>query len=171
MQYIPSGSGLSFTGTTASVPGNKENNNTKKISHESATGSMHLPSATSYHHAGASSAGSAIMGLAKMSLKAREFGKEITNAASTTSNSQSNGLFSSTLHPQTAKHSDHSHHHPHPSNIIAVSVANSGIQKKPMSEQVRAGSSGIPEHLLVHHNTSGLAGPKIIMVLYYHSFN
>lgn len=62
--------------------------------------------------------------LVKMSLKgremggSREFGKEITNAGSTQGGNGTNGILSSTtLHPQSVKNSDHSHNHPHTSNI------------------------------------------------------
>jgi hypothetical protein len=62
--------------------------------------------------------------LVKMSLKgremggSREFGKEITNAGSTSGGNSTNGILSSTtLHPQSVKNSDHSHNHPHTSNI------------------------------------------------------
>ena len=58
------------------------------------------------------------------------------------------------------KHADHTHNHPHPSNIIAVSV--SGAAKK-MQAGERAGSSGIPEHLMLNAHMSS-AGSKIVMV-------
>ena len=74
------------------------------------------------------------MNLAKMQLKAREFGKEITNGNVTGGTSVNHstggnaGLFSATsIHPHTVKNSDHSHNHPHTSNIIAVSVTSTGL--------------------------------------------
>jgi hypothetical protein len=76
------------------------------------------------------------MNLAKMQLKAREFGKEITNgnvtgASSSSAAGNNAGLFSATtVHPHTVKNSDHSHNHPHTSNIIAVSVTSTGLQTK-----------------------------------------
>ena len=80
------------------------------------------------------------MNLAKMQLKAREFGKEITNgnvtgaSSSSTANgggSGTSGIFSATsVHPHTVKNSDHAHNHPHTSNIIAVSVTSTGLQTK-----------------------------------------
>jgi len=127
-------------------------------------------------------AGSHPINMAKMSLKGREFtagsrdlphrefGKEITNANSTTENYNvgggatvlssaggPGGLFasSSSIHPQTVKNSDHSHNHPHTSNILGVSVTSNGIfpVKKSIGETekaARAGSSGIPEHMMLN---------------------
>lgn len=129
------------------MPANKENNNTKKTSHETPASAGNM-TATS-HSTAASTVNGHTLGLAKMTLKAREFGKEITNASSTTGN----GVFSSNMHPQTAKHSDH--HHPHPSSIAGVSVA-----KK--TTEPRAGSSGIPEHMLLH--SAHAANGKMMMV-------
>jgi hypothetical protein len=62
------------------------------------------------------------------------------------------------------KNSDHSHNHPHTSNIIAVSVTSSGLQTKKTlaSDQMRAGSTGIPEHLLLNgHNTNSVGGSNL----------
>jgi hypothetical protein len=113
------------------------------------------------------------MNLAKMQLKAREFGKEITNGNVTgvSSSSVSNtGLFSATssVHPLTVKNSDHSHNHPHASNIIAVSVNSNGLQTKKTIgvDQARAGSTGIPEHLLLsNHTATGQTIGKMAMMM------
>jgi hypothetical protein len=125
--------------------------------------------------------GSHPLNMAKMSLKGREFtggsrdlphrefGKELTNANSTTENYNvggatvlssaggPGGLFASTnsIHPQTVKNSDHSHNHPHTSNILGVSVTSNGSfpTKKGLNDVekvARAGSSGIPEHLMLN---------------------
>ena len=79
-------------------------------------------------------------------------------------------MFSSTMHhgnggvgPLTVKHAEaHFHHnHPQPSTI--------GQGKKIMSgeQQARAGSSGIPEHLMLNQHNTHLAGgaQKLIMVI------
>lgn len=112
------------------------------------------------------------MNLAKMQLKAREFGKEITNGNVTGASSSSvgnTGLFSATsVHPHTVKNSDHTHNHPHTSNIIAVSVNSTGLQtKKSLGvDQARAGSTGIPEHLLLNnHNTTGQSIGKMAIMM------
>ena len=93
------------------------------------TATSHSSNATAHSGMSSSTATTSIAmgGLSKMKLNAREFGKEITNAT-TSSVSNNGGHFSSTMHPQTAKHSDHNaHHHPHASNIIGVSVASNGL--------------------------------------------
>jgi hypothetical protein len=133
------GSGLGFTG---GVPSNKENNNSKKQGHEgsfiistASTPAGHLPSThgpsnvtTTTTNIPSSAGMGTSQALAKMTLKAREFGKELTNAGSTATGgnvhqyhngnivgpnntSVGNGHFSSTLHPQTVKNSEHAHHH------------------------------------------------------------
>ena len=143
------------------IPGNKENNISKKPAHESLSistasgGQAAFHTASSHHHARGelSSANNSHhhqalgqlshatgyappqsaqqMNLAKMQLKAREFGKEITNGNVTGASSSSvanAGLFSATSdHPHTVKNSDHTHNHPHTSNIIAVSVNSNGL--------------------------------------------
>lgn len=150
-------SGLGFT----SVPSNKENtNNSKKHVHEShvittnstADHGNSSASQSSHHHQvtttttniPASASHVVSHALNKMSLKAREFGKEITNASATGS-SENNGnghngvhppqsassgngrgissggsMFSSTMHhgnagaPLSVKHADAHFHHNHP---------------------------------------------------------
>jgi hypothetical protein len=151
--------GLGLNNTT-SIPSNKENaNNPRKSVHENLSisttvGSGMSSAATPAHLISLSTVTGNMNGSAnystnvgsannsKMSLKAREFGKEITNNAPMSSGSQivntsgSSGLFSSgNIHPQTVKHAnDHSHHYPHTSNII-VSVASNGVQaKKPLGD-------------------------------------
>ena len=81
--------------------------------------------------------------LVKMSLKgremggSREFGKEITNAGTTSGgNGNRDGILSSTaLHPQTVKNSDHSHNHPHTSNIKNPFVGEYSQQLKSRMDQ------------------------------------
>jgi hypothetical protein len=131
----------------------------------------------------------------KMSLKAREFGKEITNASSDSTHtgahpssgsgmrgalSSGNSMFSSTMMhhhhgvggPLSVKHADISapstsqqqHFHQivvhHPSKKGAHNTSGES------STATRAGSSGIPEHLMLSQHTShiGSAAPKMMMV-------
>lgn len=104
------------------------------------------------------------LGLTKITLKAREFGKEITNNNVLSSTSAMNSTSFASNQPHTVKNGEASHHHhPHPSTIGGVSVGGMQTRKTINNEQVRGGSSGIPEHLILSHNHgSAIVKPMIV---------